>query len=58
MKYKRDKQGHLCYTDNEGRITKRVPEEKPDKDRFMFSVDDEYDDAWEDRSGLDGPWTE
>jgi len=57
MKYTRDRQGFLCYTDNDGKITERVSEDKPDEYRFMFSVDYEDDDAWEDRDE-DRPWTE
>ena len=58
MIYKRDKQGYLCFTDSEGKITSRVPEEKPDRNKFIFSVDTEFDDEWEDTDGGHRPWTE
>ena len=58
MKYKRDRLGYLCYTDNQGKITSRVPDDKPDTNKFMFGVDTEFDDAWEDEEDGPTPWTE
>lgn len=58
MKYIRDKQGFLCYVNNDGKTTGRVPDDKPDKNKFMFGVDSEFDDDWEDNSKTHVPWTE
>lgn len=56
MKYTRDNQGYLRYVDNEGNVGDKVPEDKEMSNPYMFSVDDEADDAYEDSTN--GVWTE
>jgi hypothetical protein len=61
MQYTRDKDGYLCYTDKNGKIISRVPDDKEPstEEKYMFSVDDEPDDAWEDNlDPMKRPWTE
>ena len=55
--FKRNKQGELCYTDSDGRITGKVPGIGAAKeDGFMLSVDFECDDEGEDSNTI--IWTE